>query len=364
VDFAHPFPDGRVAMLSLSMRFVCIAFFALPLAGCRVEPAPSNVTTEEAVGKSGECLFCHWNAEDFFDDKLDHRTFPADKEYDRWMAENPAVFELKLSRLTEALLKINNGCGPDILSICEVETVRAAELLKDALNKKLDEKLHYQNVLMKEVSTGRHIAPAIITRLPVVKDKTRLLDKKMRILEGHIIVSGHELVVFASHWTSRLGDGGEHQREHYADRIYGAFKAMYKSNPRVDVLICGDFNDTPHDVSVVKHLHCSGNLSDVKNSGDDPLLFNLFADKDPDKGFGTHYYNGKWFIFDQIVVSPGMLDTSGWRCQVDSVHTVNDLHKPGDAKKRPWRFGGQRDEGPRGYSDHFPVTVRLAVTGG
>jgi hypothetical protein len=43
------------------------------------------------------------------------------------------------------------------------------------------------------------------------------------------------------------------------------------------------------------------------------------------------------------------------------VHTVNTLHKPDDRKKRPWRFGSEHDKGPRGYSDHFPVTVRLKV---
>jgi endonuclease/exonuclease/phosphatase family metal-dependent hydrolase len=335
-------------------------FAAWGLSGCASDP--ESAISEDGAAKAGEYLFCHWNVENFFDDKHDKRTHPADKMYDKWMADNPKALELKLSKLTEALLKMNNGKGPDILSLCEVESVRAAELLKEALNKKLDEKLHYQSVLMKEVSAGRHIAAAIITRLPVVKDKTRLLDKNMRILQGHINVGGHDLVVFASHWTSRLG-GGEDRRGVYADKIYGAFKAMYKSNPKVDVLVCGDFNDTPHDVSVVKHLHSSGNLTDVKAGGDDPLLYNLVADKDAAKGFGTHSYKNHWLIFDQILVSPGMLDNLGWTCEVGTVHTVNDLHRPNDNKKRPWRFGDPDDDAPRGYSDHFPVTVKLRVAG-
>jgi endonuclease/exonuclease/phosphatase family metal-dependent hydrolase len=357
-------------MLSRSMRFLALASFccilAWGLSAC--QPAGENNSgatgsSEEGAARAGEYLFCHWNVENFFDDKLDKRTFAADEVYDRWFAGDPAALQLKLSKLTEALLKMNNGKGPDILAICEVESVRAAELLKDALNQKLDGKLHYQHVLMKEVSAGRHIAPAILTRLPVVKDKTRLLDKKMRILQGHIVVGGHELVVFASHWTSRLGGGGQDRRDAYADRIHGAVRAMYKSNAKVDVLVCGDFNDTPHDASVAKHLYSSTNPNDVKNSGDDPLLYNLLGDKEPDKGFGTHYYSGKWFIFDQILVSPGMLDNHGWVCEVGTVHTVNDLHRPGDSKRRPWRFGEPKDDAPRGYSDHFPVTVKLRVVG-
>ena len=98
-------------------------------------------------------------------------------------------------------------------------------------------------------------------------------------------------------------------------------------------------------------------------ASDPPLFFNLMADKDPRGGFGTHYYN-KWFIFDQIAVSPGLLDRAGWSCEPASVKTINTLYRPGDRLQRPWRFGGERDRGLRGYSDHFPVTVRLKVQKG
>jgi hypothetical protein len=96
--------------------------------------------------------------------------------------------------------------------------------------------------------------------------------------------------------------------------------------------------------------------------GTDPLLLNLFADKDP-AVWGTHHYGGRWEIFDQIVISPGLLDVEGWSCDPDSVHTVNTLVRPEDRKHYPWRFGSPHDKHRRGYSDHFPVTVRLTVQG-
>jgi hypothetical protein len=37
--------------------------------------------------------------------------------------------------------------------------------------------------------------------------------------------------------------------------------------------------------------------------------------------------------------------------------------RPGDKKHRPWRFGNEHEKHLRGYSDHFPVTVRLTVQG-
>jgi hypothetical protein len=157
-----------------------------------------------------------------------------------------------------------------------------------------------------------------------------------------------------------LQQGSERGRASYADAIYGAVRAMHTSNLAVDVLICGDFNDTPNDASVVQHLHANGDIDAVMRAENPPLLLNLMAGKDPARGFGTHYYR-KWLIFDQIVVTGGMLDTKGWSCDPASIQTINTLYRPGDRLKRPWRFGGERDGGERGYSDHFPITVRLKV---
>jgi endonuclease/exonuclease/phosphatase family metal-dependent hydrolase len=346
----------RTAALAL---LAPLLFLALTSMAC--QPPERPVTATAAVRT--DYLFCHWNVENFFDDRDDHRKQPGDREYDGWFADNPAILKEKLAHLSEALVKLNDGRGPDILGIVEVESIRAAELLRDALNARLgDPALVYKNILMKEVSGGRHIAPAIITRLPVKGDRTRLHGRLQRILEGHIVVEGQELVIFETHWTSRLRKTSEHGREDYANKIYGAFRAMYKRNPEVDVLIAGDFNDTPEDVSVTKHLHATGDIEAVRRGGEEPVLLNLFGDKNP-KTFGTHYYSG-WLIFDQIVVSPGMLDGRGWSCDPQSVRTVNTLYRPGDRVKRPWRFGGEHDRYKRGYSDHFPVTVQLRVNAG
>jgi endonuclease/exonuclease/phosphatase family metal-dependent hydrolase len=322
----------------------------LALPGCSMPPAPP------AGGGSADYLFCFWNVENLFDDKLDHR-HGADTAYDRWFAEDAKARKEKYDHLSEALVKLNEGRGPDILAVAEVESVRAADLLRDALNDRLPAELHYQHVLMKEVSGGRHISPAILTRLPVEADRTQLLDKRRRILEGHLVVNGHDLVVIASHWTSRVSDEEGEGRDKYAKEIYGRFRAMYESNPDVDLLICGDFNDTPSSESVVKYLHATTNREDLRPGGP-PALLDLFSDQDH---AGTHYYNGHWYTFDQIVVSPGLLEGRGWTVEPATARIVDDL--TADRKGRPWRFGNERDRGPRGYSDHFPVTVRLKVQG-
>ncbi len=328
--------------------------------GCNPLDIPSPPGQQQRYSAEGY-QFCFWNVENLFDDQDDGRRNFGDKTYVGWLANDRSMLKLKLDKLTEALLKMNGGKGPDMIAAVEIESVRAAQLLQQSLNARLtDSSLHYRNLIMKEMGSGRHIAPAILTRLPVQANKTKKIGSRQRILEGRIIVDGHPLVVIASHWTSRLRPENETNRIKYAKTIYGRFNAMYHANPAVDVMICGDFNDTPDDPSVRDYLHATSDAYAVQSGRQHPLLLDLFAGKDPNAGFGTYYYRS-WQIFDHLVASPGLLDNTGWQVMPETVRTVNDLCRPGDSRRRPWRFGTPRERAPRGYSDHFPVTVRLKV---
>jgi endonuclease/exonuclease/phosphatase family metal-dependent hydrolase len=346
------------------------ALLALPAAliiGCIGLGSPGNISETPPGDPSNKgYLFCFWNTENFFDDKLDNYHNHPDKEFDAWFANNPKVLKQKVDNLSRVLAELNDGMGPDILALAELESERSAELLMDALNAHIkNPELHYKHILMKEPKGfGRNIGTAIITRLPVIRDKTRLHGKRQRILEGHVDVNGHDLVILATHWTSRVTDEIGEGRDRYADQIYGVYRGMFMSNPKVDFLVCGDFNDPPDDESVVKHLHGIGDRERVRKSDrDQPLLYNLFLDKNNGK-HGTHYYNGKWEIFDQILVSPDMLGDGHWMCDTESARIVDNL--TADRKGRPKHFGNEHDKmelSERGYSDHFPVTVRLHVAG-
>src|SRR5262249_38937424 len=143
---------------------------------------------------------CFWNVENLFDDRDDGRKGPGDRDYDPWMAGNPEVLQTKLDHLCQVLLGLNlsGGRGPDILAVAEVESARAAELLQEALTRRLrdrigDPKLFYTTILWENPHGRRNIGTAILTRLPVVKDRTQLLGRRLRILEGHVKVAGQEL---------------------------------------------------------------------------------------------------------------------------------------------------------------------------
>ncbi|MGF1581619.1 MAG: endonuclease/exonuclease/phosphatase family protein [Gemmataceae bacterium] len=335
------------------------------------ENIPLFVPNGEAdVGKPlppGEYMFCFWNLENFFDNIDDSRN-NIDDPYDDWFASDAEAYQLKLQRHCEVLLKLNGGRGPDILALAEVESEAAANALKDALNERLPEGVEpYKDALFKKVARGRHISCPIITRLNVVRNKTQQFDRSRRIVKGHVNAGGKELIVIASHWTSRISDKDGSGRGKYAKLIYGRVREMYQANKDVDVIVCGDFNDGPEDRSVVEHLHATGNKAAVLNSTK-PLLLNLMANKNP-LTYGTHYYdrdrkNGPWFIFDQVVVSPGMLDQNGWTCKVDSVRTIRPFTDSRGKSRGPWGFETKNkdlDPEDRGYSDHYPVVVTLSV---
>jgi endonuclease/exonuclease/phosphatase family metal-dependent hydrolase len=364
--------EGRMMFCSWRVGWLAallLGGLAFLLTGCPLPSPGPRPASDEDIAKAGpgSYLFCFWNVENLFDDVDDDRHTRGDHEPDAWFSTDKAALETKLDHLCKVLLPLNGGRGPDILAVAEIESGRAAELLQQALNKRLrNPALHYKNVLFEEVVSGRHIAPAIITRLPVEGNRTHLLGRRLRILEGRVKASGKPLVIIASHWSSRVGGQSKTEpgRDKYGDMIYGRFKEMYLANPKIDLLVCGDFNDNPDDPSVVDHLHATSDKSAVLTGGRDPKLFDLFTELYK-KGEASLYYgskrNPKKYLFDQVCVSPGMLDNEGWSVDVSSATVVKQM---ADDTGRPIRFGTERDKRPlseRGASDHFPVTVRLTV---
>ncbi len=356
-------------MFSMSRILRHSALLLVPLVvavGCQQQARPPD---------SGDYLFCFWNVENFFDNKVNGWNNEPDRTFDRWFGEDRAAFEQKVKNLTEVLAALNDGKGPDILALAEVESEsEAAQALLESLNKAIKpDAPPYRHILKKDLRAGRNIITAILTRLPVVADRTQLLGKKHRILEGHVEVDRQDLAIVASHWTSRVSDEHGEGREKYADQIYGRYRALYKANPAVSLLICGDFNDNPDDPSVRDHLHATGALDPVKAGGDPPLLYdvfaNLWAENKGGKSVGTHFYRGRAFVFDHLVVSPGMVNgKGGWQCQVETAKIVTHPDRfvvpRGRNKGHPLAFGTEKEKVPlseRGASDHLPVTVRLKV---
>jgi len=368
VTTAMRFFTGLPAPAKWALGIVVAVGAIVYFTGMLRSPTPAPVVGD---GESS-FTFCTWNLENLFDDKKDKRN-AIDTEYDTAFAEDEELRNLKYDRIASALFKLNDGKGPDIIACLEVESVRAAELLQGTLNKKLadakaDEKLQYKSVAMKNLDGGRHIAPCVISRLAITPQLTKMHGRQLRILECHVTVNGHDLCIMASHWTSQLkqrdGSDGDSGRGKYAKAIYDAFRDANAKDTATDFLVCGDFNDTPDAEPIAKELNAVGDRTLVKPTEKDPHLLNLMAGKEADK-FGTLYYAGKPKIYDHICVSPGLLDEKGWSVDADSVATITaGLTRTGATRREPFRFGNPAKElkaGERGFSDHFPVVVKLKV---
>ncbi|MBJ7343689.1 MAG: hypothetical protein JHD09_00240, partial [Gemmataceae bacterium] len=153
---------------------------ALVSSGCFPE---SKATLPAKAPSQDGYLFCMWNVENFFDNKDNHRKTEPDKEYDSWFGNNPKDFKLKLDHIVEVLLKMNNGTGPDILALAEVEEAsEVPNLLVASLNAKLPADNHYTDIAFKNPHGGRCIATCVISKLPIQSNRVTLLGKRIRIL--------------------------------------------------------------------------------------------------------------------------------------------------------------------------------------
>lgn len=322
----------------------------------------------------GTVLFCSWNVENFFDDQDDPQNEDSSENF---FARHPELFRLKVNHLADALLNMNEGNGPDIMALVEVENESCLNHLRDELNARLEKAgkadKKYEHVLFKPDLSGRRFAPGIVTRLDVDSDRTVRFARSpnTRTLEGHLKVDGRELVILSAHWTSRVdyasskGSADEpanaRRRLSYAQDCYGRFKAILKENPDADVLICGDFNDEFRDPSIRDGLHATSDLNEARNALDEPRPFDLFAswpnDRNPP---GTIYGKGRWSIFDHICVSRGLLDDKGWSCDPKTALIFGPPEMRQKSSKEPFRFGDAMAT-ERGFSDHFPVLVQLRI---
>ena len=123
----------------------------------------------------------------------------------------------------------------------------------------------------------------------------------------------------------------------------------------------GDMNDDPVDKSMYQILGAKPEISKVKDGDMYNPWYNLLAKQ----GVGTLSYNGAWNLFDQIVMTPNLLDRAGkkdfskltfWKHAIQRMpYLFQTEGKYKGTPKRTTAGGVWLD----GYSDHLPVCVYL-----
>ena len=197
-----------------------------------------------------------------------------------------------------------------------------------------------------------------------------------------VTAAGNELIALANHWPSRFGAGRTRAAVLAGFRAtagetlgYWHERIREVKGPDAAVLAMGDFNDDPFDASLTIHAGATREQGDVARA-QSARFYNLSwryltqaavdhrgKARDLD---GTLYFSGDGNVFDQILVARGLLAGSGscargWKARASKPHPEMVDHRVGEG---PIRFGLPKGDAARnvnvdGYSDHFPVSVRI-----
>lgn len=168
--------------------------------------------------------------------------------------------------------------------------------------------------------------------------------------------TGRQLDIFVMHNPSRRAGVREtdEKRLEVTRKVRGVINDIWRKDASHNIIVMGDFNDNPSDPSVKKGLGAQGIEANTPVKPD--RLYNL-AFGPYNNGKGTHKFEGRYWMPDQIIVSGGMLlgDEPMIRDRKVSIFDNEELFtRKGNLRRT---YAGPYYNG--GYSDHLPIYIKL-----
>ena len=323
-------------------------------------------TISYSKNKQDTLYIASWNIENLFDpiddpDKRDEDFLPDGKK--QWSQEK---IDMKIEHLAEVIASMNNGNGPSLLGVTEVEH---QHLLDTMLVRHFGNK-HYK-IAYAESPDKRGIDNGLIYDAAVFTlnyfDTLRVNLKSgyptRYIFQVNLIHNtGSEINLFVNHWPSRSG-GEEKSRPNRAKAasvLKEKVDQLFSENQNSMMIALGDFNDEPNNASInmildAKFFECDEDITES-------TLYNL-SSKIFEEGDGTYLYRGDWNMLDQIIISNGIISNNNFYYLCNSF----ELYKPSFMLTKSGKykgaatptFGGSKYLG--GYSDHIPVGAKFIV---
>lgn len=312
-----------------------------------------------------------YNLENLFDTchdegKRDYDFLPTGSY--RW---NGLKYTHKLRNLARVLADMGTDVLPNVgcafIGVSEVENSRALDDLvaQEPLRARNIKYVHIEgpdrrgvdcamlyNPLLFKV-TGQKLLPYI----PAEEKDSSFVTRGFLTVSGEL--AGEPVTVIVCHWPSRFS--GSPYRERAAELVKDVKDSIVRVNPETKIFVMGDMNDDPTNKSMKDILRARPEVKDV-GEGD---MYNPWYNILVKQGTGTLAYNGSWNLFDQIVMTPNLLDKGGkkdfstlkfWKNQIfrrDYLFQTEGRYKGNP--KRTHAGGVWLD----GYSDHLPVVVYL-----
>ena len=190
----------------------------------------------------------------------------------------------------------------------------------------------------------------------LLRGDTTYITRGFLTVEGYL---GDEKFYFiVNHWPSRGAQSPVRERAGY--QVRRLKEALLKQDPDARIVIMGDLNDDPGNLSVSSPDALAAKSD--KNACAPHDLYNPWYDMLYKQGVGTLYYRGKWNLFDQIIFTGNLLNTA----DKSRLHLLTNavfsrdylLQTEGKYKGAPKRTtaGGTW---LNGYSDHLPTQIFL-----
>ncbi|VBB47174.1 Endonuclease/exonuclease/phosphatase [uncultured Paludibacter sp.] len=307
-----------------------------------------------------------YNVENYFDYVDD--SLKADEEYlpTGIRAWNIEKYRTKQNHISKVIAAVGGWEPPALVALCEIESEKCmVDLTKYSPLKNLKYKyVHYESPDARGVDVALLYQPEMFK--PFHSEPIRInfpnSDSKTRdiLYVAGKIPTGDTLNVFVCHFPSRLGGEleSEEKRMFVALTLRAKVDSVFTSSPLANILIMGDFNDYPSNVSIEKTLKASKLTDNISSSA----LYNLaFALQE--KGIGSHKHEAEWGMLDQIIVSGNLLNPANKISTTQSdMHVFSaDFLLEDDEKflgKKAFRtYNGMKYQG--GFADHLPVYVDL-----
>ena len=284
---------------------------------------------------------------------------------------NAMKYNHKLNNMSRALADMgtdvlpNIGCA--IIGLAEVENSKALDdlIAQPALSARNYQYVHIEGPDRRGIDCALLYNPSLFsvknTRLvPYVQ---KLKKDSAFYTRGFLTVSGtladENVAVIVCHLPSRFSES--FYRELGAEQVKAIKDSLLNDDPNCKVFVMGDMNDDPIDKSMAGILKGKGNIKDV-NEGD---MYNPWYNILVKEGVGTLLYQGSWNLFDQILVTPNLLNKDDkkdfsslklWKNQIfkrDYLFQTEGKYK--GSPKRTTAGGVWLN----GYSDHLPVVIYL-----
>jgi predicted extracellular nuclease len=339
--------------LSWSFLLLCAACGAATSSEPMQED-PSEALVQEGKGlqpMDGRAIVCY-NVENLFDTQDDPAIDDSDFLPSGALAWDNERYRTKLEQLSEAIHWSAAG-EPALIGLVEVENRRVVEELAatGGLKKANYAVVHHDSPDERGIDVALLVHPEFAEvaaeeplAVPLGDDRTR------DVLYVHLrLARKAELHVFVNHWPSRRdGDASVPKRLAAAKVVRDRVNAVLKEDPQARILIMGDLNDTPTDLSIQQGL---GAACDAAAQ---TALYDLMCMGQPE-GHGSYNYQGEWSYLDQFIVSAAMLPL------VDDAKAFWDdrllFRHPRYGKAPDKTYAGRDYKG--GYSDHLPIVLRL-----